>query len=123
MSCYFRRERLIQGLPVGKMPFLLKVAVPLIYCPKCRRRTVEHFNFLPHPDSRITKSLARPLVELRNDVTISALSQHYGVDPRIIKACEKDYLSRQYAHVRLKDVKSIGIDEIYILDSRELLTQ
>lgn len=119
VSCYFRRERLIQGLPVGKMPFLLKVAVHLIYCPKCRRRTVEHFNFLPHPDSRITKSLARTLVELRNDVTISALSQHYGVDPRIIKACEKDYLSRQYAHVRLKDVKSIGIDEIYIGKDKE----
>jgi transposase len=80
---------------------------------------VEHFDFLPTPDSRITNALARTLVELRNDVTLSALSRHFGVDPRVIKACEKSYLARKYAHIRLKDVKSIGIDEIYIGKTRE----
>lgn len=119
VSTYFRRTRLIQSLPFGKMPLLLKVPVHLIYCPKCRKRTVEHFDFLPSPDSRITKSLARTLIELRNDVTLSTLSRYFGVDPRTIKACEKDWLSRKYAHVRLKDVKSIGIDEIYIGKSKE----
>ena len=119
VSAYFRHDRLIQSLPVGKMPLLLKVPVHLIYCPRCKKRSVEHFDFLPTPDSRITNALARTLVELRNDVTLSALSRHFGVDPRIIKACEKSYLARKYAHIRLKDVKSIGIDEIHIGKTRE----
>ena len=49
VSTYYRHERLIQSLPVGKMPLLLKVPVHLIYCPRCRKRTVEHFDFLPTP--------------------------------------------------------------------------
>ncbi len=114
VSAYYRHDRLIQSLPVGSKPLLLKVPVHLIYCPRCRKRTVEHLEFLPTPDSRITSVLARTLVELRNDVTLSALSRHFGVDPRIIKKCEKSYLERKYAHIPLKDVKSIGIDEIYI---------
>ena len=52
-------------------------------------------------------------------MTLSALSRHFGVDPRIIKACEKSCLARKYAHVRLKDVKSIGIDEIHIGKTKE----
>ena len=114
VSAYHRRDRLIQGIPIGKMPLLLKVPVHFIYCPRCKKKSVEHFDFLPTPDSRITNAFARTLIELRHDVTISALSRYFGVDPRIIKACEKSYLSRKYAHIRLQDVKSIGIDEIYI---------
>ena len=52
-------------------------------------------------------------------MTLSALSRHFGVDPRIIKACEKSCLARKYAHVRLKNVKSIGIDEIHIGKTKE----
>ena len=43
-----------------------------------------------------------------------ALAEHVGLDWRTVKEIEKNHLSIKYKRIRLKDVRIIGIDEIYI---------
>ena len=114
VSTYPIRTRLIQALPYGKYQLYFEVDIHRIYCPKCGRMFVEELPFISHPQARITTALERTLVELRPDMSITALSRYYGVPWHTIKNCEKRHLKRKYKHIKLKDVKRIGIDEIAI---------
>lgn len=108
------RTRLIQGLPYGSKPLFLEVTVHRLYCPKCGKAFVEKLPFLFQPKSRITLAMERTLVELRADMSITALSKYFKVPWHTIKAVEKRHLQKKYKHIRLKEVKIIGMDEIAI---------
>lgn len=114
VNTYPIRTRRIQALPYGSSELYFEVDIHRIYCPKCRQTSVETLPFLSHPKARITTALERTLIELRPDMTISALSNYFQVDWRIIKGCEKRHLERKYKHIKLKNVKIMGIDEIAI---------
>ena len=114
VNVYPIRTRRIQALPYGTMELYFEVDVHRIYCPKCGREFAETLPFLSHPKARITTALERTLIELRPEMTISALSNYFQVDWRTVKACEKRHLERKYKHVKLKNIKIIGIDEITI---------
>jgi transposase len=47
-------------------------------------------------------------------MSISAISKFYDLDWRTVKDCEKKYLTKRFRHIPLKDVKTIGIDELYV---------
>jgi len=38
----------------------------------------------------------------------------YDLDWKTVKDCEKRYLEKKFTYVLLKDVKVIGIDELYV---------
>ena len=110
----FMRDRQIQGLPYGSKKFFVELPVHRIYCRKCKAREVEKLPFLNHKKARITKALTRTLIELRECMSISDASKHYGVDWKTIKDCEKQHLKKKYAKVSLNEVSAIGIDEIHV---------
>ncbi|MFA5168984.1 MAG: hypothetical protein WC530_10705 [Candidatus Omnitrophota bacterium] len=47
-------------------------------------------------------------------MTIRAISKYFQLDWRIVKFTEKRYLKRKFKHIKLKEVRYIGIDEIAI---------
>ena len=47
-------------------------------------------------------------------MTITATAKHLELHWCTVKNIEKSYLSKKYSKVKLKDVKDIGIDEVYI---------
>lgn len=75
---------------------------------------MEELPFLSHPEARMTTALERTIIELRPDMTISAISRYYQVPWHTVKEIEKRYLIKKYRHIKLKNVRIIGIDEIAI---------
>ena len=47
-------------------------------------------------------------------MNIKALAEYLGLHWGTIKDIEKKWLGKKYKHIRLKDVKSIGIDEVFM---------
>lgn len=114
VKTYPIRTRRIQGLPYGTKTTFFELDIHRIYCPKCSEATVEEIPFISHPKARITTAFERTIIELRPEMTISAISKHFNLDWRVIKGVEKRYLKRKFKHVKLKKVKYIGIDEIAV---------
>ncbi len=48
-----------------------------IYCTRCKSREMEHIPFLSQPWSRMTKSLERTILELRQHMSIRAISNYF----------------------------------------------
>ena len=114
VSAYPQNVRIVRGVPIGRTACLLHVTVHKLYCPDCGRTSYERLGFLPGPKSRMTRQLERTLLELRPHLSIKALSEYFGVPWQAIKDAEKSALGRKYARVSLKDVRALGIDEIYV---------
>ena len=112
VSRYQTRRRKIQALPYGQKPTFFELDVHQLYCFTCGKKTSEQLPFLSHPKARLTKAFERTIVELRRDMTISALSDYFKVRWHTIKEIEKRHLQRKYARIPLKTVKVMGIDEI-----------
>jgi len=114
VTATFLRTRRIQAAPDGRKKLYLEVDVHSVYCLNCKIRGTEKLCFLSHPKARITRSLERTVIELRAHMSISAIAKYYGLDWRIVKDSEKRYLAKKYKRIRLKDVRVIGIDELFV---------
>ena len=108
------RPRRIQASPYGRKKFYLELDVNILYCLNCKKREVEELKFLSHPKARITSLLERSIIELREHMCISAIAKYYDLDWRLVKDTEKRHLEKKYRHIRLRDVRVIGIDELFV---------
>jgi transposase len=114
VSLYAVRERIIRGQNLGRKKVFLHVQIHRLYCKKCQVTSYENLDFLPHPKSRLTSSLARTIIELRKEMTISAIAKHFGLDWDTVKEVELKWLKKKFRCIRMKDVKIIGMDEIHV---------
>jgi len=119
VTTYPCTAREISGMPIGSADVLFIVTPHRIYCPDCRQTSYEGFEFLKTPKSRLTRQMERTIVEIRREMSIKAVSEHYNVPWETVRNVEKAMLGRLYARVRLKDVRHIGIDEIYLFKTAE----
>ena len=103
----------------GSSKVYFEFDVHLIYCHNCQHRRLESRPFLSHSKSRITKQLERSVIELRSEMSISAVAQYFSLDWRTVKNCEKRHLQRKFKRINLKNVKFIGIDEIFVLRRKD----
>lgn len=118
IKVYKTRKRLIQCHPFGLLPGFVEIKVHQFYCRHCHKLHYEHLPFLTEPKAKLTRALERTVVELRRAMSISDVAKLYGLDPRCVKAAEMRALELRYRYVPLKDVRAIGIDELYVF-SRE----
>ena len=107
-------ERTVRGMPLGSKPFDAVVRMHRLKCHECGAYRMEHLEFLPSSHAHITRALERTVVELRREMSISAISQYFRLDWKTVKDAEKRCLQRRYRTIPLKDVRVIGIDEIYV---------
>ncbi len=114
VTVYNERDREILGLPIGRTRQVLHVTVHRLYCPACATTHYEQLPFLPSPTARVTRQMERTIIELRHKMSITDLAEHFGLSWHCVKTIEKRALEKKYAKVRLKDVRRIGIDEIYV---------
>ena len=114
VAVYGEREREIAGLPVGRTRLVLHVTAHRIYCPDCGEAHYEQIPFLPSPTARVTRQMERTILELRREMSVSAVAEYFGLSWHTVKNLEKRALGRKYANVRLRDVRRLGIDEIYV---------
>ena len=123
---YELRERTVDGVPDAFVPVAIRFTVHRLYCPDCGEAWVERIPFLSKPTSRCTKQLEKTIVALRGEMSIKALSESLGLSWGRVKKVEKDYLGKKYAHIPLKGVKALTIDEICVFhkgpDERKYMT-
>lgn len=111
---YELRERTVNGVPDAFVPVLIRFTVHRLYCPDCGKTWVEDIPFLSKPTSRITRQLEKTIVALRGDMSIKAISAALGLSWGRVKKVEKDYLRKKCAHIPLKGVEALTIDEICV---------
>lgn len=105
--------RRILGLPTGPHKTFFEVTIYRVDCKDCGRSHREPIPFSAKY-ARHTKALERSVIELRQEMSIKAVAEFVGLDWRAVKEIEKQRLGKKYKHVVLKDVRIIGIDEIYV---------
>lgn len=107
-------SRKIRASKIGRDNWVLDVMSHRIRCHDCGAYRMESLPFLSHPKSRITLEFEKTILELRQEMSISAIAKYFDLDWRTVKEVEKKNLSRKYRTVSLVGVKIIGMDEIYI---------
>lgn len=108
--------RTVRGLPMGSKQCDLQVGMHRVRCHGCGAFRMESLPFLPSPKARVTRALARSVVELRAEMSISALARHFDLNWFTVKEIEKEHLKRKHRRVRLRDVSLLGIDEVHVGD-------
>ena len=106
--------RIVRGVPIGRRPFEMNVRMHRLKCHECGAYRMEQLEFLSSSHSHITRALERTIIELREDMSISAIANYFGVDWKTVKNVDKEHLRRKYRNIPLADVKTIGVDEIYV---------
>ena len=108
-------KRKIHAEPMGFCrKVILKLTTHRLYCHDCRIRVMEHIHFLSHPKSRLTRSLERTILELRQHMSIQATANYFHLRWHTVKELEERHLKRKYHRIQTAHVKYIGIDEIHV---------
>ena len=55
-------------------------------------------------------------------MSIKAVAQHTGLHWETVKNIEKKWLKKKYKRIRLKDVRYLGIDEVYLGKTLDYIT-
>ena len=114
------RQREVRGQPMGecrKVVFIF--TIHRVYCKDCKYRSIENIHFLSHPKTRLTRSLERTVLELRQHMSIQAVANFFQLRWHSVKELERRALKRKYSRIQTSHIKAIGIDEIYISRSQD----
>ena len=109
------RQRKVRGQPMGecrRVTFIF--TIHRVYCKDCKYRSIENIHFLSHPKTRLTRSLERTILELRQHMSIQAVANFFQLRWHTVKELEKRALKRKYSRIQTSHIKAIGIDEIYV---------
>ena len=107
-------ERKIKGLKSGSKQTYFIVEMHRIKCRDCWCYKHEVLDFISTPGVHYTRALERSVIELRKEMSIKALANYFDLNWSTVKDIEKRHLKKKYKRIRLKDVKYIGIDEVYV---------
>jgi transposase len=106
---------------IGRAPqrhLYVRVKLSRLACGCCRAYLQEPLDdLIPHPKARVSRALARTIIELRREMSIKAVAKYFGLPWHTVKNLEKAYLARKYRKIRLADVKFLCIDEIHVGDA------
>ena len=109
------RRRSIRGEPLGCCREVrMEFTVHRLYCHCCRTRELEHIPFLSHPKARITRSLERTILEMRQFASVQDIAKYFRLRWHAIKELEKKHLRKRFSRIQTAHIKAIGIDEIHV---------
>jgi transposase len=113
--------RLIRGVPVGSRDMWFDVAVPRVRCDQCGVTRQVRIPFA-ETKKRYTRQFERYALELAQITTTQHAADHLNVSWDTIRDIEVSYLGKKYRKPKLKHLKQIAIDEIYMGKSTKYLT-
>lgn len=105
--------RRITALPCGSKKVYFELPVFRLDCRQCHRHGRVELPFVSKW-GRHTKAVERSVVEFRRHMSISATAEFFGLDWRTVKEIEKRHLKKKFRRIRLRHVRLMGIDEIYV---------
>jgi len=113
--------RLFLGTPIGGRRVYFEAAVPRVRCDACGiTRQIR----VPFADEkrRHTRQFERYALEIARVTTTQLAAEHLGVSWDTIRGIEARHLSRKYAKPKLRHLKHLAIDEIYLGKRMKFLT-
>jgi len=113
--------RQFKTLPIGKKEVLIELPVQRIECLSCRKVKQVKLDFTKENCS-YTKSFERYAIDLCRLLPISDISRLLKVSWGTIKEIEKKYLKKHFDKPKLKHLKRIAIDEVYLGKKTKYLT-
>jgi transposase len=105
--------RTFHTIPIGLHSVVVTLPVQRVECRVCGViRQVE----IAFADSRrsYTKAFERYVLDLLHHATIQDVARHLGVSWDVIKDIQKRYLKKRFALPKLKGIRQLAIDEIYV---------
>lgn len=105
--------RLFRGTPVGGKQVWFEAAVPRVHCPRCQVTRQVRISFA-EAKRRYTRQFGRYALELAQITTTQHAAEHLGVSWDTIRDIEARYLGKKYSRPKLKHLRQIAIDEIYL---------
>lgn len=105
-------ERMFHHGIANATPVKLRVAVQRVRCADCRCVRQADLGFA-EPDARHTRAFEQLVLRLSKHMTLSALAKFLQVDPKTVKAIQKEFLLEQFGDIDLSGLKRIAIDEVY----------
>jgi len=113
--------RSFKTLPIGKKEVIIELPVQKIKCLACDEIHQVKVDFA-RGMHRYTRSFERYTVDLCRLMTISDVAKLLKVSWNTIKDIEKRYLKKHYDKPKLKDLKRLAIDEIYLGKKTKFVT-
>lgn len=113
--------RMFRAVPIGEKPVMIQFDVPRVQCRACHLERQVELGFAD-PKKSYTRGFARYALELSRHMTLQAVATHLGVGWDLIKDIQQQYLQRHFARPKLKRLKRIAIDEIYVGKKHKFLT-
>ena len=106
-------ERFFRNVPIGKKATWLHVAIPRVSCSQCG--TVRQVR-IPFAEARVsyTRAFERYVLELCRMMTMLDVARHLGVSWDVVKDIQKRNLKRRFKRPRLRGLRNIAIDEMYL---------
>jgi len=115
------KMRMFLGTPIGRRRMYFETEIPRVRCDRCRiTRQVR----VPFADEkkRHTRQFERFALELAQITTTQLAARHLGVSWDTVRDIEARSLARKYRKPRLRHLKRIAIDEIYLGKGVKYLT-
>lgn len=116
-----RVSRVFRSIPIGSKRTTIQLDVPRVQCRDCHRERQVKISFAD-PKKSYTHAFARYALELSRRMTLMAVANHLGVGWDLIKGIQQEFLQKHFAHPKLKEIKRIAIDEIYVGKRHKFLT-
>jgi transposase len=107
------KQRLFLGTPVGRRRMYFDTTIPRVHCPKCGITRQVRVPFAEEK-CRHTRQFERYALELARITTTQHAADHLGVSWGTVRDIEARALGRKYSKPKLKHLRSIAIDEIYL---------
>ena len=118
-KCGVTRE--FRSLPIGGKPVRLRMTVPRVLCRTCFVDRQVKVGFAD-PKKSYTRSFARYVLELAGMMTLADVARHLEISWDVVKGIVGDDLQRRFARPKLRSLKRIAIDEIYLGKRHKYLT-
>lgn len=113
--------RMLRGVPVGRTQVHFAVHVPRVRCDRCDLTRQVCIPFAEEK-RRHTRQFERYALELAQLTTTAHAARHLGVSWDTVRDIESRYLGKRYRKPKLKHLKQLAIDEIYLGKSVRFLT-
>jgi transposase len=114
-------SRLWLGTPVGGKKIYFGAQVPRVRCDRCGITRQVRVSFAEEK-RRHTRQFERYALELAQITTTAHAAEHLSVSWDTVRDIEARHLGKKYAKPKLKHLKQIAIDEIYLGKSVKFLT-
>ena len=113
--------REFRSLPIGGKPVRLRMTVPRVLCRTCFVERQVSVGFAD-PKKSYTRPFARYVIELSRMMTLADVARHLQLSWDVVKGIVGDDLQRRFAKPKLRSLKRIAIDEIYLGKKHKFLT-